>query len=316
MRPLFEFQLQDLGAVRDGWEACIPIDFPEVRVETLLHVLGWGTYHLNTPGGIFPEEDPAFRAAFVHRQWEAWGKAAALSQLGRQPHDAPAHPAVLEVHWKQDRERRMAQDSVLNFTEELCGAAGLLLRALPAPLEEWMASGRWARWMAELRRRVEATDEVGPAERQARKRLIEELDWWVEPARVEIGYARDNVSNTYFLRFRRVGSDVQVSWHPPDEPDDDSWRSWLPQTGQLILPADEFHAQVRAFRDAVRLEMEARLLTLAGQGAVTFSEAAPGKHILNRDLGPVEVAAPLEPAAVLARVRWMEATFGVRVEDC
>lgn len=89
----------------------------------------------------------------------------------------------------------------------------------------------------------------------------------------------------------------------------------MPQTGQLTVPADEFHAQVRAFRDAVRLEMGAPA-DPGRAGAATFSEAALGKHVLSRDLGPVEVAAPLEPAAVLARVRWMEVTFGVRVEDC
>lgn len=315
MRPLFEFQLQDLGVVRDSWEQSIL--YPESRVETLLHEVGWGTYHLNTPGGVFPEVDAAYRAAFVQGQWEARGRAAALSALGGQPHDDPADdPAVLEVRWKQYFERLMSQHSVRDFAEELGGAAGLILRHLPDPLEDWIASGCWARWMANLRRQVEATGEVRPAERQVRKQLIEELDWRVEPARVEIGYARDNVCTTFYVRFRPVGTDVLVSWHPPDEPDDDSWRYWRPHTGQLILPADEFHAQVRAFRDAVRLEMGARLLTLAGQGAATFSEAALGKHLLNRDLGPVKVAAPLEPAAVLARVRWMEAAFGVRVEDC
>ncbi|GGN38326.1 DUF5984 family protein [Deinococcus daejeonensis] len=310
MRPLFEFHLQDLGGVRDGWETRITAEFPESRVETLLYETGWGTYHLNTPGGVFPQVDSAWQAAFVQRQWEAWGRA---HQRADDPADAPE---ALEARWKQDRERRRSQHSVLDFAEELGGAAGLTLRELPAPLEGWIASGCWARWMANLRRQVEATGEVRPAERRARKRLIERLDWDVEPARVEIAYAHDNVGTTFYVRFRPVGTDVQVSWHPPDEPDDDSWRSWLPQTGQLTLPADEFHAQVRAFRDAVRLEMGGRLLTLAGQGAATFSEAALGKHVLNRDLGPVEVAAPLEPAAVLARVRWMEATFGVRVEDC
>lgn len=159
-----------------------------------------GTYHLNTPGGHFPQVDSAWQAAFVQRQWEAWGRAAA--------------PEALEGRWKQDRERRRSQHSVLDFAEKLGGAAGLTLRHLPAPLEDWIASGSWARWMANLRRQVEATGEIRPSERRARKRLIKRLDRDVEPARVEIAYAHDNVSTTFYVRFRPVGTDVLVSWHP------------------------------------------------------------------------------------------------------
>ncbi|WP_102128028.1 DUF5984 family protein [Deinococcus planocerae] len=232
MAPLFQHRLRPLRDIVSSWE--------ESNFEVKNYLTGWywlsdGWYCLQTDDGDVPLAHSAF-----------------VASLGLSGENA------LYLDYQ-----------VARFWMDLVEVVPAALESLPEPFAEWVVSGVWPAWVAEVQTWWQALDDEDPASSdETWDDLFAARRWW-NARHIDMGYLVAPPG----LRFWCLGDTVTLQWDTRDRLVEGR-PCWVEKIGQQEMSVSSFEQEINSFRRRLDQDMGSRIQEVESLGLLSAEQVA------------------------------------------